>query len=71
MTDEAKRRFLEVAELEDGMPVSAGGPPFREPPTRVPAGDQVRRFLAAAEQEDGMPVSAGGPPSPTAQSSTG
>jgi hypothetical protein len=51
-----------MAELEDGLPVSAGGLPFRqvEPPSSVDP--EIQWLRAMAELEDGLPVSAGGWP---------
>jgi hypothetical protein len=51
-----------MAELEDGLPVSAGGLPFRQVEPPSPEDPEVRRLQAMAELEDGLPVSAGGLP---------
>jgi hypothetical protein len=50
-----------MAELEDGLPISAGGLPFRE--LAPPCTDmEMAKLQAMAELEDGLPVSAGGLP---------
>src|SRR5438045_2744967 len=50
-----------MADLEDGLPVSAGAPPFRQ--LDASCVDQAtRRLQALAELEASLPVSAGGRP---------
>ena len=66
-----------MADLEDGLPVSAGGLPFRQVEPASSDDPEIQWLRAWAELEDGLPVSAGGwpwrilapantkPPSPT------
>jgi len=60
-----REQFRQLALADDGEPVSAGGPPFRDLTgicLDAAREERDRRFLAAAEFEAGQLVPTGGPP---------